>query len=64
MVTNDLDGKPFQLKFVRAAQMMMFANIICDPPLGPDTVIPLGQDAVRTYSATESCHSLEEGVIL
>ena len=47
MVTNDLDGKPFQLKFVRAAQMMMFANIVCNPPLGQTTVVPYEQATVR-----------------
>lgn len=39
MVTNDIDNKPFQLKFVRPAQMMLFANVICDPPFGQITVI-------------------------
>ena len=43
MVTNDLYGKPFQLKFVRPAQMLLFANAVCDPPLGQATVIPHGQ---------------------
>ena len=43
MVTNDLFGKPFQLKFVRPAQMLLFANAVCDPPLGQATVIPFGQ---------------------
>ena len=43
MVTNDLFGKPFQLKFVRPAQMVLFANAVCDPPLGQATVIPFGQ---------------------
>jgi len=51
MVTSDLDGKPFQLKFVRAAQMMMFANVICDPPLGQATVIPYDQAFVRARHA-------------
>ena len=46
MVTNDLDGRPFQLKFVRAAQMMMFANVICDPPFGQVTVISPEQTTV------------------
>lgn len=44
MVTNDLFGKPFQLKFVRPAQMLLFANAVCDPPLGQATVIPFGQE--------------------
>ncbi|MCJ1471972.1 hypothetical protein MMC13_000616 [Lambiella insularis] len=39
MPTNDLNGLPFQLKFVRAAQMIMFASVICEPPLGQTTVI-------------------------
>ncbi|KAI4098937.1 MAG: hypothetical protein L6R37_006235 [Teloschistes peruensis] len=36
MVAGDIqraEGKPFQLKFVRAAQMLLFANALCDPPL-------------------------------
>ena len=43
MVTYDSNGKPFQLKFVRAAQMQLFANAICDPPLGSTTVVPYGE---------------------
>ena len=43
MVTNDLNGNPFQLKFVRAAQMQLFADAICDPPLGSTTVVPHGE---------------------
>jgi len=43
MVTNDLYGKPFQLKFVRPAQMLLFANAVCDPPLGQATVVPYGE---------------------
>ena len=46
MVVNDLDGIPFQLKFVRAAQMQLFARAVCDPPLGQATVIPAPQPAV------------------
>lgn len=46
MVVNDLDGKRFQLKFVRAAQMTMFANVLCYPPLGQITVIPHDTAAV------------------
>ena len=50
MVTNDLDGKPFQLKFIRKSQMLMFANAVCDPPLGQATVVPKDQHAVnRVY---------------
>lgn len=36
---TDLNGKPFQLTFVRPAQMMLFANVVCYPPLGQPTVI-------------------------
>ena len=38
-----MNGKPFQLKFVRAAQMQLFANAVCDPPLGSTTVVPYGE---------------------
>ena len=48
MVTTDLYGKPFQLKFVRPGQMLLFANILCDPPLGQATVVPHDQHAVRS----------------
>ena len=47
MVTNDLDGKPFQLKFVRTAQMNMFADILCEPPLGQTTVVAHNKQLVR-----------------
>ena len=40
---NDLIGKTFQLKFVRPAQMRLFATAICDPPLGSTTVVPYGE---------------------
>lgn len=46
MVADALDEKPFQLKFVRAAQMLLFANATCDPPLGQITVIPPEQNIV------------------
>ena len=46
MVTKDLNGKPFQLTFVRSSQMMIFAKVICDPPLGQSTIVPHNQDAV------------------
>ncbi|KAI4199094.1 MAG: hypothetical protein LQ350_004849 [Teloschistes chrysophthalmus] len=38
MVAGDIqriEGKPSQLKFVRVAQMLLFANALCDPPLEP-----------------------------
>ena len=49
MVTTDLYGKPFQLKFVRPGQMLLFANVVCDPPLGQTTVVPFGE-TVRSAS--------------
>lgn len=55
MVTNDLFGKPFQLKFVRPAQMLLFANAVCDPPLGQATVIPFGQK-VRFFVTSQHIH--------
>ncbi|MCJ1353398.1 MAG: hypothetical protein MMC33_003384 [Icmadophila ericetorum] len=60
MVTNDAYGKPFQLKFVRAAQMELFANIICDPPLGQSTVIPHNREAVNFTVLIESSISFPE----
>lgn len=57
MVTNGLNGKPFQLGFVRPAQMMMFAKIVCDPPLGQVTVIPHHQKAVHELTAFQDALS-------
>lgn len=54
MVTNDLNGKPFQLGFVRPAQMMMFAKIVSDPPLGQVTVIPHHHQAVYYLTVLSS----------
>ncbi|MCJ1308883.1 hypothetical protein MMC25_002538 [Agyrium rufum] len=60
MVTNDLNGKPFQLKFVRAAQMIQFANVVCDPPLGQCTVLPHGQSEILFTVLIESSISFPE----
>lgn len=49
MVMKDLNGKPFQLKFVRAAQMQLFTNAVCDPPLGSTTVVPYGETVPFIY---------------
>lgn len=46
MVGDDLHGKPSQLKFVRVAQMLLFSNALCDPPLGQTTVLKSDQDTV------------------
>lgn len=46
MATLDAGGKPYQLKFVRAAQMLLFSSVLCDPPLGQATVVPNGQNLV------------------
>lgn len=54
MVTNDLYGKPFQLKFVRPAQMLLFANAVCDPPLGQSTVVPYGETVRAIGHVTSS----------
>ena len=45
MGKTDLYGEKFQLKFVRAAQMILFSNVVCDPPFGQVTVIPHRQAA-------------------
>ena len=59
MVTNDLYGKPFQLKFVRPGQMLLFANAICDPPLGQATVVPYGETVrLNDYDAVYQLHVL------
>lgn len=63
MVFVAYEGKASQLKFVRVAQMLLFSNVLCDPPLGQETVIPADQDAVGHYitiyieSLSEPCSS-------
>jgi len=49
MVSSNLDGGPFQLKFVRPAQMQLFARALCYPHLGQITSIPHGQLAVGSH---------------
>ncbi|KAL9611883.1 MAG: hypothetical protein Q9167_003497 [Letrouitia subvulpina] len=56
MVVNAADEK-YQLKFVRAAQMLLFANAICDPPLGQITVVPPNQNIVEFTVLLESSKS-------
>ena len=41
--------EPFKLKFIRPAEMLLFSNAICDPPLGQSTTIPDGQKTVSYY---------------
>ncbi|KAL8690982.1 MAG: hypothetical protein Q9224_004277, partial [Gallowayella concinna] len=60
MVTGDLDEKHSQLKFVRAAQMLLFSNALCDPPLGQATIFPSNQDAVKFTVLLESSKSFPE----
>lgn len=55
MVRDDLRGKPSQLKFVRVAQMLLFSNALCDPPLGQTTVLKSHQD---TVGSSPSCLDL------
>lgn len=45
-MVDDLNEKPSQLKFIRPAEMLLFAKAICDPPLGQATTIPSGQQTV------------------
>ena len=54
MVTQDLNGNTFQLTFQRPAQMLLFAGVSCDPPLGQSTVIPYDQNEVKFTVAVES----------
>lgn len=46
------DEKPSQLRFVRPAHLVMFANVVCDPPLGQVTVISAEQNTVCLLSKT------------
>lgn len=63
MVNSDLDGGIFQLKFVRPAQMQLFARALCYPHLGQITSIPHGQLAVGSQlgiSCVAFFHSVPE----
>jgi hypothetical protein len=51
---TDLNGRKFQLTFLRPAEMLMFATVSCDPPLGQTTVVPAGTDEVRFIVLVES----------
>lgn len=42
-----LPGRPSQIRFIRPAQMEIFAKLVCFPPLGQLTVIERGQREVR-----------------
>ncbi|KAL8996931.1 MAG: hypothetical protein Q9169_003690, partial [Polycauliona sp. 2 TL-2023] len=60
MVVDDPDAKPSQLKFVRVAQMLLFSNALCDPPLGQTTVLRSGQDCIKFTVLLESSKSFPE----
>ena len=53
-LNTDENSKPSQLKFLRPAHLMMFANVLCDPPLGQTTVIPFQQRSV-CLSSCQGC---------
>lgn len=71
MLTNnhDLDNnlkhggnsKASQLKFVRPAHLTMFANVVCDPPLGQTAVIPFQQRSVCSFlpKFTDEVHTVK-----
>ncbi|KAL9048112.1 MAG: hypothetical protein Q9206_006237, partial [Seirophora lacunosa] len=40
--------------------MLLFSNVLCDPPLGQETVIPADQDAVQFTVLLESSRSFPE----
>ena len=48
-INHDENPKPSQLKFLRPAHLMMFANVVCDPPLGHVTVMPPLQRSVCLF---------------
>jgi hypothetical protein len=50
--TNSL-SRPSQIKFVRPAQMELFAKIVAFPPLGQLTVIAQEQREVRMLSGSK-----------
>ncbi|KAI4179906.1 MAG: hypothetical protein L6R41_007565, partial [Letrouitia leprolyta] len=53
-------GKPFKLRFVRAAQMLLFSKALCDPPLGQVTVVPSHQQTIKFTVLLESSRSFPE----
>ncbi|KAI4111548.1 MAG: hypothetical protein LQ339_000419 [Xanthoria mediterranea] len=60
MVGDGPHEKPSQLKFVRVAQMLLFSNALCDPPLGQTTVLKSSQDSVKFTVLLESSKSFPE----
>ncbi|KAL8958995.1 MAG: hypothetical protein Q9193_004057 [Seirophora villosa] len=40
--------------------MLLFSNVLCDPPIGQETVIPVDQDAVQFTVLLESSRSFPE----
>ena len=57
---TDLNGKRFQLTFLRPSTMLQFANVLCDPPLGQSTVVPHNQTTVDFTVLVESSISFSE----
>ncbi|KAL8638967.1 MAG: hypothetical protein Q9226_008938, partial [Calogaya cf. arnoldii] len=60
MLGHDLHDKPSQLKFVRVAQMLLFSNALCDPPLGQTTILKSNQDTIKFTVLLESSKSFPE----
>ncbi|KAL8979550.1 MAG: hypothetical protein Q9205_005139 [Flavoplaca limonia] len=60
MVVDELSDKPSQLKFVRVAQMLLFSNALCDPPLGQTTIVKSDQDSIKFTVLLESSKSFPE----
>lgn len=48
-----LPGRPSQIRFIRPAQMEIFAKLVCFPPLGQLTVIGRKQREVRARKTRE-----------
>ncbi|KAL8934159.1 MAG: hypothetical protein Q9216_006045, partial [Gyalolechia sp. 2 TL-2023] len=60
MATKNPHGKPFKLRFVRAAQMLLFSSALCDPPLGQATVVPFNDQTIKFTILLESSRSFPE----
>lgn len=57
LLQRQQEERPSQIKFVRAAQMSLFANVTCWPPLGQVTFLKRRVEGTETGAKDKVCHS-------
>src|SRR5436190_23815652 len=53
---RQLEERSSQINFVRAAQMSLFANVVCWPPLGQVTFLKRKVEETETCDRDTVCH--------